>query len=199
MAKNKRALPEAEPKMLHLGNMLRTHREGRMTVDELAESAGVSGGLISQLERGIGNPSFNTLMRLSRALGLPIAAFFQGATAYDPARIIVRRKERQKLTMENGLEQELLTPDGSPKLGIVRTVVPAGYSSEDTPMSHVGEESFVVESGQLAVALDGHWYTLDEGDSITFDSSVPHAYANRGSEVVVFYGCSTPPTISGRY
>src|SRR5690606_31629806 len=103
--------------------MLHAHREGRMTVDELAEAAGVSGGLISQLERGIGNPSFNTLMRLSRALGLPIAAFFQGATAYDPERIIVRRDERQVLVMENGLEQQLLTPDGSPKLGIVRTIV----------------------------------------------------------------------------
>lgn len=197
--KSKRALPEAEPKMQHLGNMLHAHREGRMTVDELAEAAGVSGGLISQLERGIGNPSFNTLMRLSRALGLPIAAFFQGATAYDPERIIVRRDERQVLVMENGLEQQLLTPDGSPKLGIVRTIVPAGYSSEDTPMSHIGEESFVVERGELSVSLDGSWYVIREGDSITFDSSVPHAYANRTDDEVIFFGCSTPPTVSGRY
>lgn len=197
--KSKRALPDAEPKMLHLGNMLRSHREGRMTVDELADAAGVSGGLISQLERGIGNPSFNTLMRLSRALGLPIAAFFQGATSYDPERIIVRREERHTLVMESGLEQELLTPEGSPKLGIVRTIVPAGYSSEDTPMSHVGEESFLVEHGRLAVSLDGHWYAIEEGDSITFDSSVPHAYANHTEEDVVFLGCSTPPTVSGRY
>lgn len=179
--------------------MLHAHREGRMTVDELAEAAGVSGGLISQLERGIGNPSFNTLMRLSRALGLPIAAFFQGATAYDPERIIVRRDERQVLVMENGLEQQLLTPDGSPKLGIVRTIVPAGYSSEDTPMSHIGEESFVVERGELSVSLDGSWYVIREGDSITFDSSVPHAYANRTDDEVIFFGCSTPPTVSGRY
>lgn len=185
--------------MVHLGNILRTHREGRMTVDELADAAGVSGGLISQLERGIGNPSFSTLMRLSRALGLPIAVFFQGATAYDPARIIVRRGERQQLVMENGLEQELLTPDGNAKLGIVRTVVPPGYSSEDTPMSHHGAESFIVHRGRLSISLAGDWYSIDEGDSVTFDSSVPHAYANRTADPVVFFGCSTPPTVSKRY
>lgn len=199
MARTRRALPEAEPRMMHLGSMLHAHRDGWMTVDELAEAAGVSGGLISQLERGIGNPSFNTLMRLSRALGLPIGAFFQGATAYEPARIIVRRSERRKLVMESGLEQELLTPEGGTRLGMVRTVVPPGCSSEDTPMVHAGEESFLVECGRLSVALDGDWYDVESGDSITFDSSVPHAYANRTSEPVVFVGCSTPPTVAGRY
>lgn len=192
-----RALPDSEPRMVHLGKVIRGSREGRMTVEELAEIAGVSGGLISQLERGIGNPSFNTLMRLSRALGFPISALFQGED-YEPQRRIVRADERRKLTSE-GLMQELLTPDANRKLGMVRTIVPPGYSSEDTPMTHAGEEAFHIIQGELEVALDGHLYVMAEGDTISFDSAIPHAYANRTEWPVVFIGASTPPTTARYY
>ena len=198
--KTRRALPDTDARMAHLGRIIHRSREGRMTVEELAERAGVSGGLISQLERGIGNPSFNTLMRLSRALGLPIAAFFQGATDHEPERIIVRKDKRRRLTMDgDGLEQELLTPDTNQRLGIVRTVVPPNYSTEDTMMSHVGEEVFLVVKGEIEVFIDGHSYTVGEGDTISFDSSLPHAYANRTKRPALFLGCSTPPTTASRY
>lgn len=192
-----RALPDSEPRMAHLGRVIRASREGRMTVEELAEIAGVSGGLISQLERGIGNPSFNTLMRLSRALGLPISALFQGED-YEPERRIVRAEERRKLTSE-GLMQELLTPDANHKLGMVRTIVPPGYSSEDTPMTHPGEEAFHILEGELEVTLDGHVYLLSEGDTVSFDSAIPHAYSNRTEQAVIFMGASTPPTTARYY
>ncbi|WP_283136371.1 cupin domain-containing protein [Rhizohabitans arisaemae] len=177
-----------------------------MTVEELADVAGVSAGLISQLERGIGNPSFNTLMRLSRALGLPIVAFFQGANEYESERIIVRRHERRNLVMAangdddgHGLQQELLTPVTNRKLGLVWTTVPPQFSTEETPMAHIGEEVFLVIEGELIVYLDGHGYRVGTGDSISFDSSVPHAYANPTRQSAVFLGCSTPPTTAGCY
>lgn len=192
-----RALPDSEPHMAHLGRVIRSSRERRMTVEELAEAAGVSGGLISQLERGIGNPSFNTLMRLSRALGLPISSLFQG-DSYDPERRIIRVSERRRLT-SNDLVQELLTPDVNRKLGMVRTVVPPGYSSEDTPMTHPGEEAFHLLEGELDIALDGHLYTLYAGDTISFDSAIPHAYANHTGSAAVFIGSSTPPTTARYY
>ncbi|WP_341952976.1 XRE family transcriptional regulator [Salinibacterium sp. TMP30] len=192
-----RALPDSEPRMAHLGKVIRASREGRMTVEELAEAAGVSGGLISQLERGIGNPSFNTLMRLSRALGFAISELFEGE-GYEPERRVVRTNERRKLTSE-GLTQELLTPDANRKLGMVRTVVPSGYSSEDTPMTHPGEEAFHILEGELEVTLDGHHYVLSEGDTVSFDSATPHAYSNRTARPVVFMGASTPPTTARYY
>ena len=53
-----------------LGQRLREARSGRFTVKELAAAAGVSAGLISEVERGQGNPSFRTLYRISQALDL---------------------------------------------------------------------------------------------------------------------------------
>ncbi len=194
----KRQRPDgSEPRMIFLGNISRTSREGRMTVEELAEQAGVSGGLISQLERGIGNPSFNTIMRLSRALGLPISSMFQGEDDHELERDVVRSDGRRRLLSE--MEQELLTPDANHRLGLVRTIVPPGYSSEDTPMTHPGDEVFLVLEGRLEVTVGAHSYTLEEGDTVSFNSAIPHAYANRSDKQAVFLGASTPSTVARFY
>ncbi|MBO9521363.1 MAG: helix-turn-helix transcriptional regulator [Nocardioidaceae bacterium] len=190
---------ENAQRMVRLGRVIRASREGRMTVEELAEHAGVSGGLISQLERGIGNPSFNTLLRLSRALDLPISGLFQGVE-YEPARMVVRKDERRQLTItSDGVKHEILTPDMYRKIGLVRSVIPAGYDSTDSPMSHQGEEVFLVIKGTLEVVVGGQTFRLATGDSITFDSTIPHAVNNPSSRVAELLGCSTPPTTAGCY
>nr|WP_281178511.1 cupin domain-containing protein [Amycolatopsis jejuensis] len=66
-------------------------------------------------------------------------------------------------------------------------------------MSHIGEEVFLVMEGTIVVYLNGYAHELHTGDSISFDSAVPHAYANLTDAPVVFVGSSTPPTVSGCY
>src|SRR5690349_22782539 len=92
-----------------LGVALRTARRDRgMTVEGLAAAAGVSSGLISQLERGQGNPAFLTLRRLAEALGLPVAHFVQGPPSSG---ILVRADQRKRLHLPDAdLVCELLTP-----------------------------------------------------------------------------------------
>ena len=96
-------------RLVQLGKMLREARRDRFTVEELAQRAGISSGLISQIERGQGNPSFATLEKLVGALDLSLASVF-----YEPtkeAEMVVRADERAKLVMPGeGLVYELLTP-----------------------------------------------------------------------------------------
>lgn len=184
------------PDVSHIGRFIRDHRTGRFTVEELAARAGISAGLISQLERGIGNPSFNTLMRLSRALGAPISSLFHGEPSGSA---ILRREERRQLTFSDGLRQELLVPGTATKLGLVYTYVPPGYSNANTPMTHPGEEVFIVFRGAIEVVLGNRTLVLHEGDSIAFDATVPHAIANSFDEPAEFLGGSTPPTTAGCY
>ena len=51
-------------------------REREMTQEYLAETAGVSVDMLSNMERGINAPSFETLERLTRALGISIHELF---------------------------------------------------------------------------------------------------------------------------
>ena len=176
-----------------LGVALRTARRDRgMTVEGLAASAGVSAGLISQLERGQGNPAFLTLRRLAGALGLPVAHFVQGPPSTG---MVVRAGERKRLQLPDAdLVYELLTPSLQGRLEVLRTQVPAGWTNESKPFVHEGEECVHVLSGYLDVVVGAERFTLAEGDSITYDASVPHWYVNPTDEPAVLLGAVTPPS-----
>jgi DNA-binding XRE family transcriptional regulator len=55
-----------------IGAVIRRARAGRYTLAQLARRAGVSSGLLSLIERGLGNPSLETLRRIAGALDLEV-------------------------------------------------------------------------------------------------------------------------------
>ena len=176
-----------------LGTTLRKARKDQsLTVGDLSQRAQVSAGLISQLERGRGNPSFLTLSRLAEALAVPLGHFLQGSS---PSGMVVRADQRKKLVLpDDHLVYELLTPNLSGSLEVLRTQVPAGWSNRERPFRHVGEECVHLLSGRLQVTVGEDFHELDEGDSITYDPSVPHWWANAGDDSAVIIGSVTPPS-----
>ena len=165
-----------------------------MTVERLGRQAGVSTGLISQLERGLGNPSFLTLQRLAEALELPFGHFMQGPQ--PEGGMVVRAGERKRLIMPHPTEivHELLTPDLRRSLEVLRTSVPPGWSNEEQPFHHRGEECVHILSGSLQVSVGSSRFDLAEGDSITYDSATLHWYTNTTSEPALIIGAVTPPS-----
>jgi transcriptional regulator with XRE-family HTH domain len=179
-----------------LGKSLKAARVERgLTVERLAREAGVSTGLISQLERGLGNPSFLTLQRLAETLELPFGYFMQGPQPQGG--MVVRAAERKRLVVPHNpteIVHELLTPDLRGSLEVLRTSVPAGWSNEAQPFHHPGEECVHVLSGALHVTVGASTFDLEEGDSITYDSATSHWYANRSDQSVTIIGAVTPPS-----
>ena len=178
-----------------IGATIREQRVGRFTVEELADRAGVSAGLISQIERGIGNPSFATLLRLASSLGLPLAGMFS-----DPAdarhNMLVRRADRRRIEVPSqGVVMELLVPDTDRKLGVVSMSIPAHFDGANTSDSHEGEECVIVQSGSLVATVAGQEFQLEAGDSLTYDSSLPHWWHNRTDSAAVMVAISTPPSL----
>jgi len=176
-----------------LGKLLRERREGRFTVEELAARAGVSSGLISQIERGIGNPSLATLTRLSQALEMPIAAMFDGHQFREDD-MLVRRDERRRMEVpSDGIVHEMLVPNANRRLGLIQTLIPAGYSGDELPCSHPGEEIVLVLSGSIHATVGGQRFTLQEGDTLCFDAALPHSWSNPADEPATLLLASTPP------
>ena len=178
-----------------LGKAVRAARlERGLTVERLAREAGVSTGLISQLERGLGNPSFLTLQRLAEALELPFGHFMQGPQPQGG--MVVRADQRKRLIMPHPTEivHELLTPDLRGSLEVLRTSVPPGWSNEDRPFHHPGEECVHVFSGSLEITVGTSSFDLAEGDSITYDSATLHWYQNHTAEPAHIIGAVTPPS-----
>jgi transcriptional regulator with XRE-family HTH domain len=179
--------------MKSLGELLREARSGRFTIEELAKLSNVSAGRISQIERGIANPSFETLWRLCTALGVSIGSLFP-AGAHEPQQV-VRRDERRKLATHDGLVYEMLTPNGQGSLEILLLEIPVGYDGGvRPPLTHRGEKFIHVQGGRMLVSVGGRDWTLEVGDSITFDATVPHFVANAGEDTAHIQLVITPPS-----
>ncbi len=164
------------------------------TLEQLASGAGVSAGLLSQVERGQGNPSFNTLVQVAHALGIPVARLMAGEQLSSP---VVRREDRRRLNLggtDHLVLMELLTSRLDSALEAIRIVAEPGYSSEDTPFVHDGEEFGIVLEGTHAVNVGGAHYVLQAGDSISYSSTIPHWYENPGDVTSVSLWVVTPPS-----
>lgn len=193
-----------------IGRMIRqTRRERRLTVEQLAEQAGVSSGLVSQLERGLGNPSMRNLQKLAYALGLRLGSLFReesppaepgpaaGALPLRPSRrcAVVRAGARKKLVLPHErIVYELLTPDLNRRLEVIRSVVPVDFDNSDVPFQHEGEECVHVLRGQVEVHVGELAFVLDAGDTITYDAGIPHWWRNTGGQEAESIAALTPPS-----
>ena len=104
--------PEPLTEMIAIGKKLNQSRLAQgLSVHELARLSGVSAGMISQIERGIANPSFNVITRLASALNLQIGILFEQKATEKPG-CVVRKDERQRINVPvPNFVFELLTPN----------------------------------------------------------------------------------------
>lgn len=190
------AEPVVEARVTDLGRRLLEARTGRFTVKELAQAAGVSAGLISQVERGHGNPSFRTLYRISQALGLRVGDLFGEEPDHPHAKAsVVREDQRKRLQLGNhGLVWELLTPNLQGQLEMLLTRVPAGFSNKEDPFQHRGEECVLLLDGSLEVTVGDQLFELGRGDAVTYDSAQPHWWHNPTDVEALIVGAVTPPS-----
>jgi transcriptional regulator with XRE-family HTH domain len=176
-----------------LGRLVRSIRVSRgMSIEALAKAAGVSAGGISQIERGVGNPAFTTLVKIAYGMRVPVSSFMQ--TDQEPPGLVVRREHRKRLVPSEGLVYELLTPDLQRRLEVLRVQIARGFDNSERPFVHDGEECIHMLEGELLIYIGGDEYHLNEGDSVTYDPTVPHWYRNPFSRPGVIFSAITPPS-----
>jgi transcriptional regulator with XRE-family HTH domain len=191
-----------------VGARLRAQREqSGIGLRELARRLGISPSAISQIETGRSRPSVSTLYAIVSELGMSLDELFGGrngqveATAaadrveaapppagqagVEPEEPHVQRAARRKtLELESGVRWERLTSHPDRLADFLYVVYDVGGSSnrDDRAIRHSGREYGLVLSGTLEVTVGFDRYELGPGDSISFDSTVPHRLRNLGDE-----------------
>ncbi len=178
---------------MEIGSIIRKlRRKQGISIEQLAEKTGLSTGLISQLERDITGPSVASLWKISKALNVSINYFFE---EYEDNNPIVRKSERKKIQLPNSnITYELLCPNLQKSIEMLLVKIEPGECSTEDLISHEGEECGYVFQGTLKVKWGDKEYILDEGDSIYFDSTVPHRYVNSGDVTSVSIWSMVPPS-----
>lgn len=179
-----------------LGTRIRGLRKRRgLTLAELAAQSELTAGYISQLERNLAYPSIPALFNIARSLGVTIQWFFASEAAVDPADAgyVVRRNTRMSVHYEDGIIDELLTPQPSRQLEILHSRFPPGTYSQQS-YSHEGEEAGYILSGIFELWVGDRHFQLREGDSFSYSSQEPHRYGNPGDSDTLVLWVITPPT-----
>jgi len=190
-----------------VGPRLRAYREQRgLSLRELARRLGVSPSAISQIETGKSRPSVSTLYSIVSELGMSLDELFGAPKPAPPAsrpapatpvprppsgqkqaeRHVQRADDRATIDLESGVRWERLTPGPDHDLDFLSVTYDVGGSSSEGNRSirHSGHEYGLILSGTLEVTVGFDHYVLGPGDSISFDSTVPHNLTNRGDEPV---------------
>jgi transcriptional regulator with XRE-family HTH domain len=161
-------------------NVRRLRRRRELTLDLLAERAGVSKGTIIGLEQARANPNITTLCRLADALGVGVSTLIEPDAV--PQIRIKRRADTPALwSTESGTQALFLMgtdPPNSVELWDWRLAGGDSFDGEAHPTGTM--EMLTVLDGLLAVTVGAREHVLETGDTILFDAVVEHRYANPG-------------------
>ncbi|MCA1394979.1 cupin domain-containing protein [Bradyrhizobium sp. BRP56] len=167
-----------------LGAKIRdTRREQDLSVNDLANAANISGGMLSKIENGQISPSLSTLQSIAQALTVPLSRLFAAS------------EERRDCSFVRAKQGVVIERRGS-KVGHVYQLL--GHVNDDdvvvepylitlkegaeayTEFQHAGTEFIYMLSGEVLYRHGSKSYRLRPGDSLMFDSGALH-----GPEVLV--------------
>ena len=184
---------------LNLGNKIRSLRKQRaLTLQEVSDITGLSKPLLSQIENNIAAPPIATLIKISTALGVKISHFFRDHDMDD--RIVVVKKDERYSVKKlfhhkdetrvgyrwESLAYPMVGKQMEPFVVEIEPLNEKDLSFND----HNGEEFHYILDGILEFRSSDQVHRLEKGDSIYFDSSIPHALRGIGgiarSLIVIF-------------
>jgi transcriptional regulator with XRE-family HTH domain len=167
---------------ISVGQRLRSLREDRdLSIRSLAQKSRLSVNTLSLIENGKTSPSVATLQQLAGALGVSMTAFFESGA--PPTRLVYTKSgQRRAISFMHGSLENL----GGGKINstaqpFVVKLAP-NASSGTQPIVHTGYEFVFCLKGRVVYRIEDHTYLLEPGDSILFESHLPHQWQNVESE-----------------
>jgi transcriptional regulator with XRE-family HTH domain len=180
-----------------IGDRLREERvRAGISQRELARRLGLSASMISQIESGLSKPSVGTLYAIVTELDLSLDRVIRGEDFTDrdqpgpqtePTQSpLVHPEDRQVIELASGVRWEELSASSEEGVDFLHATYEVGGAStpEQSLMRHHGREYGYVMTGTLGIQIGFEEYELNAGDSIAFDSTLPHRLFNKCDQPV---------------
>ncbi|MCB9115492.1 MAG: helix-turn-helix transcriptional regulator [Caldilinea sp.] len=162
----------------HVGQRLRQLRTERgMSIRALAEASGLSVNTLSLIENGKISPSVSTLHRAAAALGVIITAFFEVPAPRQNV-VCLRSVHRNEVPFDHGTLEDLAVGFAGRRLRPSLVTLEPHNGSGAEPIVHTGFEFVYCLEGCITYRVDGQVYRLAPGDSLIFESHLPHCWQN---------------------
>ncbi|MFC8714082.1 MULTISPECIES: helix-turn-helix domain-containing protein [unclassified Streptomyces] len=162
-------------------NVRRWRGERGFTLEALAARAGVSRGMLIQIEQARTNPSLGTVVKIADAIGVSITTLLDYERG-PKVRIVPADQAVRLWHTEAGSYNRLLAGAEAPgPLEMWEWRLMPGESSASDPHPGGTVEMVHVTAGELTLTVDGTEYRVPAGASASFEAGAPHAYANTGA------------------
>ena len=162
-----------------VGEKIKSLRESQsISMEELAQRSGLAIEQIERIENNIDLPSLAPLIKIARVLGVRLGTFLDDQDENGP--VVCRKDESQ-----NSISFSKSKADRHMEPFIID--VAATDDSDFVLSSHEGEEFIMVMEGTMEISYGKNTYLLEEGDSIYYDSIVPHhvhAYEGQAAKIL---------------
>jgi len=173
-----------------IGERIKVYREKLgMTREDLAKRAVLPTSLIDEVENGSVSPAIGVMVKLARALGQRVGTFTDDQIAKDP--VIVRTTEREQGVAshkENGQGHYRYHSLGAGKADrhMEPFFIHIEQNDQRTKSSHEGEEFVAVISGEIELLYGNDTHTLKEGDTMYYNSLVPHCVSAINGDAKIY-------------
>lgn len=164
-------------------NVKRLRLERGYSLDALAARAGVSRGMLIQIEQARTNPSLGTIVRIGDALGASLVNLLDYADG-PKVRLVPADQAVELWSTPAGSRGLLLAGGQAPgplEMWAWRIMPGEGHDSDAHPPGTV--ELIRVDKGELTLVIDGEEHRVPAGTTAGFEAAAPHGYRNRGTEV----------------
>ena len=171
-----------------MGKRVKKARESRgLSIFDLYLRTDIDVDMLSQIEGGQVTPPLGTVIKLAKALDLKMGYFISGEEG--KAYTIVHRDDRERTSRHDsrkekryGYEYESLAPHKTDRYMEPFLVTLNPSETEEERSTHDGQEFIFVLHGKMEVRLGEEIHILEAGDSIYYDSTVPHLVKCHGKE-----------------
>lgn len=164
---------------LNIGEKIAQYRKSKdLSIRELAKMAEVTPSLLSQIERGLANPSVNSLKSIANALNAPLFIFFTSEVIKED--LIVRGNNRKKVILpgaENVIYEMLVSGVNDNLEFAIMNLSPKSSSCTDY-IHHNGYEIAYVLEGEVTLHLDDEKFELRKEDSVKIPVGMKHRWEN---------------------
>ncbi len=156
-------------------NLKRIREERRLSLSQLAELAGVSKVILSQIEKGDSNPTINTIWKITGALNLPYTGLLEPT---QPKTVHIKKSDICDLEEDKYHIYSYYPKNQDRNFEMYQIEMDAGCIHKSIGHSSNSSEYIMVIDGQIIMDVDGSEHILEKDDALYFDASYPHTYKN---------------------
>jgi transcriptional regulator with XRE-family HTH domain len=163
---------------VNVGRALQMLRAKRgFSIRALAEKSGLAANTLSLIQNNKISPSVATLQSLASALEVPVTAFFENGSPKSHIAYI-KASQRTGAAFAHGTLEDLRARPGHGTVEPFVVTMKPNANSGAQPIVHTGHEFVFCLEGRIVYIIEDQTYLLEPGDSLLFESHLPHRWQN---------------------